>query len=141
MNGATAETGVSGLTAKPATAACGGDSLQGLALLVLACLDFDMERDRVGAGVEEPVAEMGRLRDHQVRIDGQRSQPAHGGHDLRAEGDVVDEVPVHDVEVHAVDARPLQLANDAIQVAEVGGQDAGGNLNAVHWPSTPLRCD
>ena len=73
-------------------------------------------------GVDEAVDVAGRLADHQVRVDGQLRQPADCGDDVRAEGDVGHEMPVHDVKMEPIDARPLELADDAIEVAEIGGQ-------------------
>ena len=43
-------------------------------------------------------------------------QPPDGRDDVRPEGDVGDEVAVHDVEVDPVDAGAFQLADDAVEV-------------------------
>ena len=61
-------------------------------------LDLDMERDRVAAGVEVFVDEPARLVNHQVGIERERGPRSERLDRLRPEGQVRDEVGVHDVE-------------------------------------------
>ena len=63
-----------------------------------------------------------RLADHQVDVDRQVGQPPKRGDDVRPKGDVGHEVAVHDVEMQPVDTGALELAHDAVEVAEVGRQ-------------------
>ena len=99
---------------------CNVSSLNGHRLVHL-----DVEGDRVRPGVQKPADVARGLGDHQVDVEWQLGEPPERRHDVRPERDVRYEVAVHDVEMEAIDARPLQFSNDAIEIAEVGGEDAG----------------
>lgn len=61
-------------------------------------------------------------------IGGALHTPANARHDWRADGDVRDEVPVHDVDVQPVGAGVVNDAGAFVrEVAEVGGEDGGGD--------------
>ena len=59
------------------------------------------------------------IADHQVDIQGQAGGPAQGPGDRRADGDIGDEMPVHDVHVDPVDAGLLRFPNVLRQAAEI----------------------
>ena len=68
---------------------------------------FGMDRDDVRAGRREG-GEVGvGRRDHQVHVEGLRRERPQRLHDVGAERDVRDEVPVHHVEMDPVGARRL----------------------------------
>src|ERR1035437_9127874 len=89
-------------------------------------VDFDVKGDRVAAGVDEIVDVAAGLRDHQVRVEWLPTDTAQLLDDARPEGDVGDEMAVHDVEVDAVGAGFQGPAALLGQVGQVGIEDAGG---------------
>jgi len=60
---------------------------------------FDLDGDHVGAGLGEGGDELVGVLDHEVAIEGKGGDGADGLNDGWAEGDVGDEVAVHDVDV------------------------------------------
>ncbi len=82
--------------------------------------------DRVGEVGEAGEVEIGAL-DHEVDIEREVRVARSGLHDGGAEGDVVHEVPVHDVAMDPI-APGLGDAGDFLaEAAEVGGEDGGGD--------------
>ena len=70
--------------------------------LDLRRLDFDVERHRIAAGVEELVDVREGVADHQVNVERQlRPLPDAGDH-LRTERQVRDEMAIHDVDMDPV---------------------------------------
>ena len=71
-------------------------------------------------------------RDHEMGV--QRDSGCGGGgfHEGGAEGDVVDEVAVHDVEVEPVGAGGFSSLNFSLETAEVAGEDRGSDDERMH---------
>jgi hypothetical protein len=65
---------------------------------------LDMNRDRVCAGFDKTRDVMIGMLDHQVHIEWQFGLLAHKIDNRRAEGNVVDEMAVHDVAVNPIGA-------------------------------------
>ncbi len=94
------------------------------ALQVGERLDVHADRGgaRVGEGVEVPLGAL----DHEVHVDGQPGGAPAGLDHHRAEADVRDEPAVHHVDVDDPGPAPLDGGDLVGQVAEVGGEDRGG---------------
>ena len=93
--------------------------------------DFDVEGDVARAGADERLGEARRLLNHQVHVHGQRGRAAHSLDDVRAKGEVRDEVAVHDVHVMPIRSGPLDGSDLISQTSQVARQDRWGN-NATH---------
>ncbi len=77
--------------------------------------------------------------DHQVDVEKHPGVFPDGGDHGGAEGDVVDEVAVHDIEVEPARARGLRALHLGLDVGEVGGEERGDDERAVeihvfNWP-------
>ena len=81
-------------------------------------------------GVEILVERPKRLLDHQMNVEGEVRGAAEGPEDERADGQIRDEAPVHDVEVDGVGARPLAGGDLLREPPEVRRQKRGGDLHA-----------
>ena len=92
---------------------------------------FRVNRDDVGPGLGEGrEVGIGR-RDHQVGVERLAGQPANGPHHVRSEGDVGDEMTVHDVEMDPVGAGGIEVANDIADGREIGRQDRRGEKDRL----------
>ncbi len=60
------------------------------------------------------------------------------GDDRRAEGDVGDEMTVHDVEVDPVGAGGVDGGDLGAQPGEIGGQDGGGDAQGLNHGGGPV---
>ena len=87
-------------------------------------LDLDVEGDRVATRLEILIEVAARLIDHQVRIKRQLGTPAEVLDGLWPEGEVRDEVPIHDVEMDPVRSRGLHPAHRVAEVGQVRIEDA-----------------
>ena len=125
--GSSADSGVAGLTARPAARPAARIALQGRRDRLV---DLDVERDRVAAGVEVLVDVAAGLADHQVGVERDLGPRPQRLDRLRAERQVRDEVGVHDVEVDAIRAGTGHAPNGVGEVAEVGVEDARGDARA-----------
>ncbi len=86
-----------------------------------------MERDDVGAGLREIGDVLQRLRDHQMDIQRDARVTFQALQHRDADGDVRDEMTVHDVVVQPVGAGLFHALRVGTEGAEVGGQERGGN--------------
>ena len=86
-------------------------------------------------GLDEVVGGRG----HQVGVEGDLGVFAHAGDDGRTEGEVGDEVAVHDVQVEEVGAGVLDVADFGGESGEVGGEEGGGDPDFLHVWSVYLR--
>ena len=87
---------------------------------------FDLDGDHVGAGFGEGGDELVGILDHEVAVEREGGDGADGLDDGRAEGDVGDEVAVHDVDVDDGAAAGGGAADFVGEVCEVRGQDGEG---------------
>ncbi len=113
-------TGVAGLMTTAGLHAVMGDLLEG-AMEVAA--DLLMDGHHVGAGFGEGVDEVVGVFDHHVAVERELGDGAEGLDHGRAEGDVGDEVAVHDVDVDDGAATALGGGDFVGEMGEVGGED------------------
>ena len=73
------------------------------------------------------------FRYHEMAIDRETGASLHGFDEIRAEGEVGDEMRVHDIDVQHVYAQVLQGADVFFQVEQVGAHDRCGNLIVVFF--------
>ena len=88
-----------------------------------------VDADPVGSGIGKRGDEVVGILDHEVAIEGQACGLAQALDDRRAEGDVGDEVAVHDVDMDDGSATAFGCGNLVGEVREVGGQDGGEQLD------------
>ena len=86
----------------------------------------------VGARLDERARVAVRLLDHQVHLDRQPRQLAHRLHHVRPEREVGDEMAVHHVDVDDIDLRLFHPLHLLLQLAEIGGKQAGGEADGSH---------
>ena len=99
------------------------DQLQGA---VQVAAGFDLDRDHVGAGFGEGGDVLVGILDHEVAIEREAGDGADGLDDGRAEGDVGDEVAVHDVDVDDGAAAGGGAGDLVGEMREVCGEDGEG---------------
>ena len=92
---------------------------------------FRMDADEVGAGLGEGLQIGVGRGDHQVHVEGDGGVLPQRLHDHRAEADVGDEMPVHDVEVQPVGAGGGDGARFLAQPGEIGGEERGGDSDGT----------
>ena len=97
-----------------------GDELQGA---VEVAADLDVDGDHVSASGGKVGDEFVGVLDHEVAIERQFGDGADGFDDRRTEGDVGNEVAVHDVDVDDGAARRGGKGDLVGEVREVGGED------------------
>lgn len=113
--------GGAGIEGEAALAAEIGDAPEGIGDVVIG---FDVDGDVVGAGFGEGFDVLVGVGQHQVGVEEEVTvELAEVGHGLRAEAEVGDEVPVHDIEV------------------EPPGPGGGGGLKGVAEGSVVARKD
>ena len=81
---------------------------------------FHMHGDDIGAGLGEGLEIRVARRDHQMYVEHFLGVSAKRFHHVRPDGDVGDEMTVHDVEVDPVGSRRIDRADFLAQLAEVG---------------------
>src|SRR2546423_1078029 len=96
-------------------------------------LDLDDAGSRAGEGLDEEVRSL----DHQVRLDGELGDPSHRLDRSRSEGEVGDEMPIHDIDLDPVGAALDRLPDLLTEAREVRGQDRGDDLDALHSLYSP----
>ena len=79
-----------------------------------------MHRDDIGAGLGESLEVRVARCDHQMHVEHLLGVGAQRFHDVRPDGDVGDEMTVHDVEMDPVGARGIDRPDLLAQFAEVG---------------------
>lgn len=116
--------GGGGVEGEAGEAAGGADAAEGFGDVVIG---LDVDGDEVRAGIDEALEVVVRARDHEVGVEEDVVDLIDGFDDGGAERDVVDEVSVHDVEVHPVCAG-VDGADDFIgDFGEVGGEQGWGD--------------
>src|SRR5919109_3741864 len=95
-----------------------------------------MNRQHRCAGGREIIEVLLGLDDHQMDVQGKRSQLAHSLYYLRTEGKVRHEAPVHDVNVDPVRACFRDHRDLVAQPREVGAQNRRRDSDAHGRPET-----
>ena len=80
---------------------------------------FHVDAQPIGPGLGKGLHITFRIADHQVDIQGERGGPAQGLGHRRADGEVGDEMPVHDVHVNPINAGLLRFPDVLRQPAEI----------------------
>ena len=96
---------------------------------------FQVHADHVRPCVNKRFDKLVRVLDHEVSVKGQFGAAADLRHNRGPEGDVGDEMPIHDVEVDNIRPAPVNPGDLLAQTAEVGGEKGGGYLNTVRIES------
>ena len=98
--------------------------------------ELDVHRAAIGAGVRERVEEVGGIVDHQVAVEEQLGVLAHRLDDRRPDGEVVDEVAVHHVDVQQIGVvgDPVDVGREA---GEVGRENRRGELHGCKVTGRP----
>lgn len=107
-----------------AAAARFADAGQGAADVMIG---FDVDGDVFGSCLDETGKIVVRIRDHEVNVEEQFRAGTHDGHELRSKGNVVDEMPIHDIEMKPVPAAGFGTTAFLRDPAPVGGEHGGCN--------------
>ena len=84
---------------------------------------FHMHRQHVGAGLDERFGVLVGVRDHQMHVERHARHPLDRLHDRRADGDVRDEVAVHDVHMNQIGAAFFGGRDGRAKRGEVGREN------------------
>ena len=90
---------------------------------------LDVDRQHVCAGFSEIVDESVGFRNHQMDVEWTRRDLLERANHRCADGDIGDEVPVHDVNVDQVGPPALHRGDIPAQMREVRRQDGRSNLH------------
>ena len=90
-----------------------------------------MDGDRVGAGFGELFQIRVHRRDHQVDVEGLCSVPPQRLHHRRSDGEIGDEMAVHDIDVDPVGAGFVDRAHLFAETREIGREDRRGDADAL----------
>src|SRR5208283_568222 len=88
-----------------------------------------LDGDHVGAGLGEDGDVVVGVLDHEMTVEGELGDGADGLDHGRAEGDVGDEVAVHDVDVDDGAAAALGCGYFIGEVGKVGGENGEGEFD------------
>ena len=124
------------LDRKPGMAAEIADAAKHLGVIFGALI---VDGDYIRAGLGELLYIPLRLTDHQMYVEDQPALFADRLDDAGSQRDVGDEHTVHDVDVRVVRARLFDLIDFRLQIAEIAGENGGGNFD--HGDITPFRGD
>jgi hypothetical protein len=70
--------------------------------------------------------------DHEMDVERQIGELANNRDDSRAEGNVIDEMSVHDVAMNPIGPSFLNPAHVIGQSGKIGGEDGGGYQDSMH---------
>src|SRR6266481_4747756 len=90
---------------------------------------LDVNIHLIGTGFRKRFQQNLWLGTHQVDVEEHFGQWTDGLHDGRAEGDVLDEVAVHDVKVQPVVSRSIGAPGFFFQASEIGGEQRRRNIH------------
>ena len=86
-----------------------------------------MHRQRIGTGGGEHVQIPVRRLDHQVYVERHLRDALEGAHDRRSDGEVGDEMAIHDVDVDGVGASTLGRPDGVTKRGKVGRENRRGD--------------
>ena len=90
-------------------------------------LRLDMHRNVVRSGLDEPIQKVVRPRDHEMHVQPDVVRPMNRGNEVWTKGNIIHEVPVHDVQMQPVCTRPDCPRALLRQSAPIRRQDRGSN--------------
>jgi len=91
-----------------------------------------MDGDQVGSGTDERLDVALWFHDHEMDVQWKGDGLAKGGHNVWAEGNVGDELAVHDVYVDDAGAETFQVGGLLSQFPEVGAQNGRSHAGSRH---------
>ena len=118
--------GRGGIQGKPDTASGGSNRAQRFRHVMFR-FGFDMDGDGIRAGIEEAGEVVIGVLDHEMNIERELRQFAHGGDNGGPEGNVIDEVAIHDVEMEPIGAGRFRAANFVRELGEIRGEEGGSD--------------
>src|SRR4051794_15116204 len=92
---------------------------------------FDVNEDRIRAGLGKSVEIAIRLFNHEMGFKRQLGDWANRLDDNRPHADIRHEMAVHDIDMNAISAGLVRFTNLFAEAGEVGGEDGGGEFD--HW--------
>src|SRR5437870_5487589 len=119
---------IQGQTSPAAPAA---NLLQGFGNIVFR-FRFNVDGDRVRSGVDKTGQVMIGMLDHEMDVERQSRELANSRDDSRSEGNVIDEMSVHDVAMNPIDSGFLNPTDFIGQSGKIGGQDGGRDQDPMH---------
>ena len=93
---------------------------------------FDVDGDGIRAGFEEARQIMIGMLDHEMNIERQLRVFAHGRDDRGPEGNVIDEMAIHDVEMQPIRARFFRAMDLRFEMGEIRGEDRWRHKHSGH---------
>src|SRR6266436_733345 len=93
---------------------------------------FNVDRDRVRSGVDKTGQVMIGMFDHEMDVERQSRELANSRDDSRSEGNVIDEMSVHDVAMNPIGPGLFNPAHFIGQSGKIGGENGGSDQNASH---------
>src|ERR1019366_597053 len=91
---------------------------------------FHVDVDLIRAGAGERFQQDFRPGTHQVDVEENLYERTKRLDHLRAEGNILHEMPIHDIEVEPIGARAVHACGLFCETSEIGGQQRGGNNHA-----------
>ena len=70
--------------------------------------------------------------DHKMDVERQIGELANSRYDSRAEGNIIDKMPVHDVAMNPIGPGFLNPAHFIGQSGKIGGENGGGDQDPMH---------
>ena len=92
-------------------------------------LGFHVDRDRIGSGLEEARKVMVRPFDHEMDVERKLSVLADRRDNGGPEGNVIDEMAIHDVEMEPIGARFFDAMDLGFEMGEIRGENGRGHQN------------
>lgn len=108
-------------------------------LLIVHAGRFEMDGDKIGAGVYELRSVDIRAINHEMDVERELCAAAEGADDGDADSEVGDEMSVHDIDVDVVSAGALGAGDFIAEASEIGGKDRRSN-KGFHHDSIIAKC-
>ena len=88
---------------------------------------FGMNCDDVGSGLGKGIEQRIDRRNHQMNVEGEFAVRTKRLHNCRTDGEVRNEMAIHDVDVNPVRSRRIDRADLLAEPSEIGGKDGRGD--------------
>ena len=107
---------------------------------------FNVDRDGVRSSVDKTGQVMIGMLDHEMDVERQSGELANSRDHSRSEGNVVDEVSVHDIAMNPIGPGLLNSLHFIGQSGKIGGENGGSDQDSMHgvmsigqnqYPATP----
>src|SRR5438046_2602457 len=97
----------------------------------MSCLRFDVNRNRIRTRFEKTRQVVIGMLDHEVNIQGKVSMLLDGRDQSWPEGNIINEMAVHNVKMQPIRARFLDGVNLGFEMGEIGCEDGWSDENSV----------